>query len=141
MKRPLKWTNDTTLTVTPKTYGMGWLHRFICDSILGKNEIKQVKLIQDFLKLTGHSGMAVFDEHIIYVAYDVVLEERYIALFHEIFHYYFRDYDGAPNETRAENSAQNLLKWYKGNKSFYEFKCLFNEIEVGYLTNEELDLL
>lgn len=142
MKRPVKWSNEVGLTVTPQSYNMRWVHRFICRSIEYKNEIKIIKIKQDLLKLTKHSGMAIYDEYKIYIAQDVELDIKYIALFHEIFHYYFKDYDGSAVEQRAENSARNVLKWYRDNeREFTEFKQLFERIEVDFITDEELDLL
>jgi Zn-dependent peptidase ImmA (M78 family) len=121
---------------------MGWIHNFICNSIKGSNEIKKIVIKKDLFKLTGLSGVCIFEKKLIYIANDINTRQKYLTILHEIFHYYFRDYDGDSVECRAENSAINTLKWYYNHISEYkEFKSLVNSLAVRFLVDDELALI
>jgi len=154
VKRPKSWTPSEELTIHPVNYKMGWVHRFICKSIKGSSEIKNITIKKRMRELTGYCGFCLFENDAIIIAQDITEREQYISIFHEIFHYYFRDYydnriDEERNgindekkdsvEERAENSALNLLQWYLTNSlKFKEFNYLFNKIQVSMLTKQEL---
>ena len=149
MNRPYKWTIDKQLLIHPNTYRLGWIHRFVCGMLRGEGDVQKFILKQDLMKLTGLAGICLFDEHLIFIADDIDIEEKYISVLHEIFHHYFRDFDDErsreqsmrdPVEYRAENSAINMLQWYlKKPKQFSEFLELYATIKIEFLTDDEIE--
>jgi hypothetical protein len=149
VKRPQKWSLDKQLLIHPTTYRLGWIHRYICKTLSGDGEIEKFVLKTELMKFTGLMGICLFEESTVFIADDIEQEQKYISVLHEVFHYYFRDYDDSrtrdmrmidPIEYRAETSAQNMYAWYLLNKNPYEkFLSLYNDIKVEFLTNDEIE--
>lgn len=150
MQRPRKWSKNKSLLIRPSNYNMKCVRNFVNKSLLGISEIKQIKVKKRFLEKTNFTGLCLFECNEIFIADDIAEEEKYITVLHEIFHYYFRDYqdysnidhedENDPIEIRAEKSAKNMLQWYKTRqKEFDKFKLLVDNLSVSELTKEDYD--
>lgn len=147
--RPKYWTEDESIIVDSHTYEMKYVHKYIKRCVKGTSaDVKTIKIRHGLLN-AGYSGLSIFDEKTIYInAYErEYIKELYLAVFHEIFHFFFRDGDDQRNkpldkddftDRRAEKSAKNMLKWYTENpKYFREIKLILNRLPIETISNEE----
>ena len=145
LTRPTRWSRDKNIFITERKYDMEILHRYIKRCIKGTSaDVKHVKVMNGLLD-EGYYGICIFDRKEIWVDSLECGVTFYVTLLHEIFHYYFRDYDdnreNIPKEDfvefRVEKSATNMLKWYIVIETLKNVK----QIEVQNLSQEEKDEL
>jgi hypothetical protein len=154
VRRPRTWTASLKVIVTEQTYDMLKLHRMVKRCIKGTSaEVKKVEIRSGLIEETGLRGLAFFDKKTILVdEHNGNQIQLLLSILHEIFHYYFRDYndyrathvhdDVDPIEIRAETSARNMLKWYIENeKQLHEVINLISKIEIKKLTSMEKEEL
>ena len=95
-------------------------------------------------------GLSLFECNEVYVDSEMNEEDLYITVLHEFFHYFFKDEcdnrkhatfdpNKDPIERRAENSAKNMLLWYKYNQEQYSvFKEFVGKFPKKTLKKNEL---
>lgn len=153
MDRPNRWIRSDKITISEDKYDMVKVHRFVKRSIRGtSSEIKKIKIIKNLI-LEGYHGLALFDKKTILLNDEDNIILKYVTLFHEIFHFYFRDYDDNRKiehenqlddfkERRAEKSAVNMLLWYvKNHELFMEIQIEVAKIKKEKLTNNIKSIL
>ena len=143
-KRPKKWVSKYEYVIDESSYNMPQVHRFVKWCF---KKVK-IKIKEEFFNKTHFRGLCLFDRDMIYVCGEQCPEETMITILHECFHIYFRDVDDNrkrqrqddPVERRAEDSAVNMLQWYKSNEKYYkQFLELVESLPTEKLTQEELD--
>lgn len=106
------------------------IHRYIKRCLKGTSaDVKLIKIRKGMLR-RGLLGLAEFESKTLYLDYnrDNRNEFFYLTLFHEIAHFFFKDYldnrepeesnineENDVTELRAEKSAKHILKWYFNN--------------------------
>lgn len=150
MVRPNKFLNTEKNTIVQGKCRLAWVHKYIIKSIYGHTDVGIMHFKETLLADTHLHGICLFDIDEIYVAKDQSQTELYLSVLHEIFHYYFRDYqddswghyENDVVEQRAENSAKNMLQWYyKKDYEFDVFKEALTKIKISKLTNEDKELI
>ena len=134
-KRPRVWKGDESLTITEDTYNMKYVHTYLIKLFRQEDSIL---FIQNLEKKSGVIGLFVADEDKILIERSLSEPEKIITLLHELFHVFFHDEDDTCGENpelverRAENSALNLLQWYKKHPIQYKnFLKEFKKIRRG----------
>jgi hypothetical protein len=146
--RPVKWSPNIDDTVDEYQYNMVNIHKFIteclnlkhCDGIVCKNNL--------FNKFGLYGIIEYIDgDMIMLIDNSQPLEQKYISIFHECFHLFFRDYesnseDNDDVEKRAEMSSLNTLSWYhKNQKSFTKITKKILQLPIEELNKLEKDCL
>jgi len=153
--RPAKWVNDETLMIKEKRYDMFKMHKFIIECLSGVEKIDKIVFKKGLRRKTGDLALYIPENDMIFIDNSLSRRKRIISLLHELFHYFFRDEDDDrertqtsqkkdPIERRAENSAINMLQWYKKKENirfFGIFMDLFDVIPTEKLTQHDLENL